>query len=401
MTTHAACAQDALDLQYMQQALALAQKGLFTTSPNPRVGCVLVKNNQVIAEGWHQYAGQAHAEVAALEYLNEHSQEQSAEDATCYVTLEPCSHQGRTAPCTASLIAAKVKRVVIAMVDPNPCVSGKGIKQLESAGIEVKVGVLEDQAYQLNPGFIKRMTQGMPWTISKLAMSIDGKTAMGSGESKWITSSEARADVQLLRARVDAIITGTGTVAKDNPSLTVRPEQFPPTIDVEGLMIKQPLRVIVDAKGVISPEHNIIQQPGQVLIATTEAKLNELQTIFADCPKLKQGKVELIAVEHTASGKVNLRALLTGLAERGINEVLIESGANLAGAFVSEQLVDQLEIYMAPKILGHQGMSLLHLPELEQLADAYQFEFEQVRPVGQDICLTLFASEKAQAKGGH
>lgn len=359
--------QDALDAAYMARALCLARKGLYTTDPNPRVGCVLVKNGNIIGEGWHRKAGDAHAEVDALNNVTE-----NPVGATAYVTLEPCSHHGKTPPCCTALIKAGVTRVVAAMQDPNPLVAGKGFKILEQAGIGVKSGVLEADARELNRGFILRMAQGRPFVRSKLAMSLDGRTAMASGESQWITSPEARSDVQRLRAESSAILTGINTVLKDDPSLTAR-------IDAD---VNQPIRAVLDSKLQMPPTAKMLTLPGRTLILTCsqdQAKTQTLQNAGAE--------VYFLPEKH---GRVDLNEAIKFLAKQQVNEVLVEAGAILNGALLQAGLVDEWIVYMAPKILGDQGRGLFHLPGLDKLAYCKQMKFKDVKWVGADLKITFF-----------
>ncbi|MFW5451057.1 MAG: bifunctional diaminohydroxyphosphoribosylaminopyrimidine deaminase/5-amino-6-(5-phosphoribosylamino)uracil reductase RibD [Methylophagaceae bacterium] len=351
---------------YMARALQLAERGLFTTDPNPRVGCVLVKDGQTIGEGYHQRAGDPHAEVYALLDAG-----QQSKDADCYVTLEPCSHTGRTSPCADALIKAGVKRVFIAMMDPNPLVSGTGIEKLKNAGIEVSVGLLQQQAEKLNPGFCQRMRVGRPYVRSKIAMSIDGRTAMSSGESQWITGSDARQDVQRLRARSSAILTGIGTVLADDPALTVRPEGdwYP---DIQA--VRQPLRVVVDSQLQIAEQAKIFHDEGDVLIASTVADKSSV-------------KAEIITLP-AKSQQVDLHALMTELAQREINDVLVEAGSVLNGALLQENLIDELIIYMAPKLMGDLAKGLFHLPELQTMAQNIDLSISDIRAIGNDWRIT-------------
>lgn len=351
--------------QTMSRALQLAERGLYTTAPNPRVGCVIVKDGKIIGEGWHKQAGEAHAEVYALQEAGN-----NARDADCYVTLEPCSHTGRTSPCADALIKAGVKRVFIAMEDPNPLVSGSGISKLQGAGIEVEVGILEQQAYELNKGFCQRMRSGRPYITCKIAMSLDGRTAMASGESKWITGVAARQDVQKLRARSSAILTGIGTILADDPALTVRPEGdwYP-----ESIAVKQPLRVIVDSHLKTPKQAAIFNTDGKVLIATTtDRTLNNAETL----------------VLPGIDGHVDLSALMAELAHREVNKVMVEAGSKLNGALLQAGLIDELIIYMAPKLMGDGAKGLFNLPELQIMAQNIDLKILDIRAVGQDwrIC---------------
>lgn len=354
------------DAFYMARAMHLARIGLYTTDPNPRVGCVLVKNGRIICEGWHQWAGQPHAEVEAL-----HNATEDTKGATAYVTLEPCSHHGRTPPCCEALVKAGIKRVVAAMQDPNPKVSGNGLAYLKAAGIEVSSGVLEEDAQALNRGFIKRMTQNRPFVRSKLAMSLDGRTAMASGESQWITSPEARADVHRLRASSSAILTGINTVLADNPSLTARIEKE----------VVQPIRVVLDSTLKMPTDVRMASLPGRNLILTCsedEAKKEVLQKVGFEVYNLP---------EHES--RLDLAEVLTFLAGQEINEVLVEAGAVLNGALWAQNLVDEWIIYIAPKILGDQGKGIFYLPGIDHLSDCKEMKFKDIKQVGKDLKLTL------------
>lgn len=358
------------DHDYMQLAIDLARGGLYTTSPNPRVGCVLVRDGEVIGRGFHLRAGQAHAEVIALIDAGD------ASGATAYVTLEPCSHTGKTAPCCEALIAAKIVRVVVAMTDPNPLVSGTGIARLREAGINVDIGVLEAQARKLNPGFIKRMETGSPWVRVKLAMSLDGRTAMDSGESQWITGAEARSDVQRLRARSCAIVSGVETVITDQACLTVRADEM--SIDPDMALLaaqQQPLRVVLDSTLRLPPEITMLSQPGQTLIIAATENIKAQHA-------LEQAGAEVIYLP-AANGQVDIIKALQLLSERQCNEVMVEAGATLAGAFVEAGLVDQLNIYMAPTLMGSEARPLLQLP-LDTMAQQQRLTIESITSVGED-----------------
>ena len=357
---------DRIDAEYMARAIALAKKGLYTTDPNPRVGCVLVKNEQMIAEGWHYRAGQNHAEIEALAKIDE------AAGATAYVTLEPCSHQGKTGPCSDALIKAGIKRVVIAMQDPNPLVSGAGIKKLQAAGIEVVCGVLEQDAKALNPGFIKRMQQGLPFIQSKLAMSLDGRTAMASGESKWITSAASRQDVHRLRAQSSAVLTGINTILADDPLLNAR-------VDFD---VQQPVRVVLDSQLRIPLTAKILaDKSSPVWIFTCSRNSQKIQA-------LKDAGVTLF-IQSDKLARPDLSAVFKTLAEQQINQVWVEAGATLNGALLDSGLVDEWLVYMAPCVLGDSGRGLFHLPGLENMAERKSLLFKQVRQVGPDLKLTL------------
>lgn len=361
-----------LDSGYMQRALTLAERGLYTTDPNPRVGCLIVRDGKVVGEGWHLRAGEPHAERHALTMAGD-----AARGATCYVTLEPCSHTGRTGPCADALIAAGIIRVVAAMQDPNPLVAGQGLAKLRAAGISVECGLLEEQARALNPGFIKRMQTGLPLVRIKLAMSLDGRTAMASGESKWITGAAARRQVQRLRARSSAIVTGIGTVLADDPALTVRVEDGLAN-DYPGA-VRQPLRVVLDRKLRLPLDAKLLSEDGDVLV------ISQAQPALASA--LQQRGAEVQTLPGSGSG-TDLHELLKMLAERGCNEVLVEAGPTLAGAFVREQLFDELVIFMAPTLLGSSARPLLSLPEIATMAQQRRLQLDQVEQVGDDLCLT-------------
>jgi diaminohydroxyphosphoribosylaminopyrimidine deaminase/5-amino-6-(5-phosphoribosylamino)uracil reductase len=352
------------DAFYMARAIQLAKKGRYTTDPNPRVGCVLVRDNAVIGEGWHVQAGQGHAEVEALKNVSD------AKGATAYVTLEPCSHQGRTPPCCDALIKAGIARVVAAMQDPNPLVSGKGLDKLKAAGIEVCSGILQEDALALNRGFIKRMTYNRPFVRSKLAMSLDGRTAMASGESKWITGVEARADVQRLRAESSAILTGINTVLADDPALTARVDE----------KVLQPLRVVLDTHLNMQVTARLVKLSGRSLILTCA---DDRQKQAA----LQQAGFEVYQLPGK-NGRLDLHAVMDFLGQQQVNELLVEAGSVLNGALLAGDLVDEYIVYMAPCILGDQGRGLFKLPGLQQMAGKKQLKLRDVRQVGQDLKLT-------------
>ncbi|WP_250656762.1 bifunctional diaminohydroxyphosphoribosylaminopyrimidine deaminase/5-amino-6-(5-phosphoribosylamino)uracil reductase RibD [Alkalimarinus coralli] len=360
------------DRIYMAEAIQLANKGLYTTEPNPRVGCVIVKDGKIVGRGWHEKAGEAHAEVNALNDAGG-----DAEGATAYVTLEPCSHFGKTPPCAKALIDAKIKRVVAAMQDPNPLVAGSGFDMLREAGIDVESGLLKSEAEALNPGFVKRMQTGLPLVRVKLGMSVDGRTAMASGESQWITAGPARQDVQRLRARSSAIITGSGTLNSDNPSLTVRAGELG-LDNAEEVAKRQPLRVVVDSEGDITSEAKLLQLSGKTVIAMASNKGIDDELGNSDQISFKSFSGE--------SGRVDLKLLLSWLAAQGCNEVLVEAGATLAGAFVAQQLVDELWIYMAPKLMGSKARPLLGLP-LDRMSQHIPMTHIDSRVIGDDIRL--------------
>lgn len=341
---------------------------MYSTMPNPRVGCVIVKNDVIVGEGAHLKAGEPHAEIFALQQAGD-----QAKGATLYVTLEPCNHTGRTAPCTQALLQAGISKVIAAMQDPNPQVTGNGLAHCQSKNIEVATGLMESQARALNPGFIARMTRQSPFVRSKIAASLDGKTALQNGESKWITQAAARQDVQAWRARSCAILTGIGTVLADNPSMDVRDIAIP----------RQPLKVVIDSQLRISPEAKILQN-GHVLIAFAEDNHNHANQLLATgtellcIPKENQPK---------DSPKVCLKTLLSHLASIEINEVLCEAGESLNGALMQQNLIDELLIYYAPKLLGASGKSMFALPEFKQMNQAINLDIIDIRQIGADIRL--------------
>lgn len=364
----------AADREWMSRALMLAERGVYTTEPNPRVGCVLVADGRIVGEGWHVRAGEGHAEVNALAQAGD-----LARGATAYVTLEPCSHFGRTPPCADALVKAGVSRVVAAMQDPNPQVAGNGLNRLREAGIEVDCGLLEAQAQALNPGFIKRMQQGLPWVRVKLAMSLDGRTAMASGESKWITGPAARADVQRLRARSGAVVSGADSVLLDDSALTVRAAELGlPADEAAAAAERQPLRVLIDSLRRVPLDQRFFRETGPTLVISTSAEQ------AAD--DYRAAGSELLAVPG-ADGKVDLHAVLQTLAERGCNEVLVEAGAGLSGAFWRAGLVDELIVYMAPRLLGSQARPLMQLP-FESMSEAMDVAVSDMRAIGQDWRIT-------------
>ena len=353
------------DYSHMRRAIRLARKGLYGAHPNPRVGCVLVKDGRIIGEGWHEYAGGPHAEVNALQAAGG-----SANDADCYVTLEPCSHTGRTPPCAEALITAKVGRVVAAMEDPNPAVAGRGLERLRIEGITVESGLLERQAMDLNPGFIKRMHEQLPYVRCKLAMSLDGRTAMADGESKWISGVPARKDAQQLRAQSSAIMTGIGTVLADDPRLTVR------DLDTGG---RQPLRIVIDPELKLPPSARMLREEGRTLVFSRVD--NE-----AGRMKLTKAGAEILVLEEEDFLPSVLRYLA---GEEAVNEILLESGSKLAGSMLALGLIDELIIYQAPLLMGDAARGLFHLPELKTMADAIQLELIETRQIGKDLRIKL------------
>ncbi|MEW5250459.1 bifunctional diaminohydroxyphosphoribosylaminopyrimidine deaminase/5-amino-6-(5-phosphoribosylamino)uracil reductase RibD [Microbulbifer discodermiae] len=362
----------------MARAVQLAQRGLYTTMPNPRVGCVIADAaGAILAEGWHRRAGLPHAEIEALQAAGGR-----AADATVYVTLEPCSHTGRTGPCVEALVAAGVARLVFGMEDPNPSVSGSGLQKLREAGIEVEGPVLERECRALNPGFIKRMTLGLPMVRCKSAMSLDGRTAMASGESKWVTGPAARADVQRLRARSCAIVTGVETVRFDNPNLNVRADEMAlELLSAEEAARVQPLRVIVDSQLRTPVDAFILQGDAPTLICTTE------RADSSRSERLQGAGAEVLALPADSGGRVDLSALLRELARRQCNEVLIESGATLSGEFLYRGHVDELIVYMAPKLLGSSARPLFELP-IARMGSVLPVTITDMRAVGHDWRIT-------------
>jgi len=365
---------------FMCRAIELAKLGHYTTSPNPRVGCVIVKDGFIVGEGFHKKAGTEHAEVHALIQAGDH-----ARNATAYVTLEPCSHFGRTPPCAESLIKAGIAQVIIAMVDPNPQVSGKGIKLLEAAGIRTKLGLLNAEANALNIGFIKLMTEHKPYVRLKMATSLDGKIAMANGESKWITGSDARKDVQRLRAQCCAIICGADSVIFDQAKMTVRHGELG-EISQNYLEneLRQPIRIIVDSQNRLTPDLALFNHQSPIIII--RAKENNGKT-ESDLENQQHWPhfVEQVELPLTKQQKVDLNALISFLAERAFNDILVESGSHLAGAFVEQNLVDELILYQAPKLMGKSAQSMLIMPSLETLADAKALNIIETTMIGEDI----------------
>lgn len=354
------------DHVFMAQALRLAEQGFYTTTPNPRVGCVIVKDGVIVGEGAHLKAGQPHAEVFALRQAGE-----LARGADAYVTLEPCSHHGRTPPCANALVQAGVKRVVAAMTDPNPKVAGRGLAHLHAHGIEASSGLMQAQAYELNPGFISRMTRGTPFVRTKIAASLDGRTALANGDSKWITGEPARQDVQHWRARSCAILTGVGTVLADDPRMNVRDLAF-----LKTSYGRQPLRVIVDSNLRISPEAKILHG-GNALVVYSSNPKNKLAA-------LQDTGATLLEVSSD-QGNVCLRSLLEVLAAREINELMVEAGQSINGALLQQNLIDEYIFYYAPVLMGGAAKGMFELPSLTDMQQRAQLHISEVRQIGQDI----------------
>ena len=363
-----------LDHRFMARAIQLAQRARYTTHPNPRVGCLLVREGEIVGEGFHRRAGELHAERNALAKAGD-----AARGATAYVTLEPCCHHGRTPPCTDGLIEAGVRRVVAAMRDPNPKVAGQGFEQLERAGIEVVEGVMESQAKALNPGYIKRMSVGLPFVRCKMAMSLDGRTAMASGESQWITSPEAREDVQRLRASSSAILTGVGTLLADDPSMNMRLSREALGID-EDLPLPRPVRVVLDPNLDTPASAKMLALPGPTLIVCSDE-------YPAHGAALEAAGAQ-VAILPGDRERLDLLEVLHFLASQEINDVLLESGATLAGAMLDQGLIDELIIYQAPHLMGGSARGLFVLPGIQQMSQRIDLRLTDLRQVGPDIRIT-------------
>lgn len=360
-----------VDFQMMARALRLAEKGQYTTSPNPRVGCVITKDEQAIGEGYHEQAGQPHAEVFALRMAGE-----KAKGATAYVTLEPCSHHGRTPPCAEALIKAGVSRVVAAMEDPFPQVSGSGLQMLKDAGIEVACGLLENEAVKLNRGFVNRVREGRPFITAKMATSLDGKTALANGVSQWITGKEAREDVQRYRAMSCAILSGSGTVLADNPSLNVRYSELgyaQNQINEDNL--RQPKRIIIDGRNQLHADLKLFSLPGEILVVN----LTKNSAIPAHITQWQA---------PSSGGKIDLNTTMAYLGELQINNLWVEAGGRLLGALMQDELVDELIYYIAPKLMGNPAIGCLETPTWQSMDDIYHLDWVDQRVVGKDLKLT-------------
>jgi diaminohydroxyphosphoribosylaminopyrimidine deaminase/5-amino-6-(5-phosphoribosylamino)uracil reductase len=369
----------------MALAIQLAKRGQYTTSPNPNVGCVITDTQGVIiGQGWHHKAGSAHAEVHALQQAGT-----GCKDATAYVTLEPCSHYGLTAPCADALITSGVKRVVVAMVDPNPLVSGQGLKKLQEAGIQTQEGLLAHAATQLNRGFITRMQTGKPWVTVKLAASLDGKTALSNGQSQWITGPLARQDVQRHRAKSCAILSGSGTVMADDPMLNVRYAQLNLSEQIlNPKALRQPLRVIIDGRNQL-PSYLKCLQPIENDSAGALLIVNSKVTEY-------QGGEHVSQWQAPSNGnKLELEAVLQKLGQMQVNNLWVEAGAKLAGALLENNLIDELILYQAPKLIGSSGRDLFDIAALDSMEQLVKLTWSDVRLVGQDVKMTALLGHQA------
>ena len=349
--------------RHMMRALDLARRGLYSTDPNPRVGCVIAHGERIVGEGWHRYAGEPHAEIHALAAAGGH-----AAGATAYVTLEPCRHTGRTGPCTRALVEARVARVVASMRDPDPRVAGQGFAELAAAGVEVGTGLLEAEARELNRGFVSRFERGRPWVRCKLAATLDGRTATAAGESRWITGEAARADVHRLRAQAGAVLAGIGTLLADDPRLDARVE--------DADCLAPPMRVIVDSRLRTPPAARVFSAPGRVLVVTSREAYS--------APALVDAGAEVVSLPGVG-GRVALGDLMAALAERGINEVHTECGPTLSGALLESGLVDEVVVYLAPALLGDAAQGMFTLPGVAAMRDRIGLEITSVERVGSDL----------------
>lgn len=372
------------DIDFMQRAIQLAQKGRYSTKPNPAVGCVLVRDNEVLAEGWHQKAGQPHAERVALANAQKNGVDVSG--ATAYVTLEPCSHYGRTPPCVEGLVAAKVSRVVIAMLDPNPQVAGQGVQWLRDAGIEVEVSVLSEQAEALNRGFLQRMRTGLPYVRVKIAASLDGRTAMADGTSKWITGAESRQEVHKMRAQAGAVIIGIGTVLMDDPSMTVRLDEA----QLQAMALSDndahPIRVVLDPHLSMPLDAKMLSLPGRTILMTCQ---QAVESNSAMVEQLLAQNAEIVAVA-SVDEKLDIESILHYLAdEEQINDVMVETGAVAAGAFVESGYVNEIHAFIAPVLMGHQARPMFELPGIHQMDEKLSFAISEMDKYGGDVRLIL------------
>ena len=352
------------DYQFMSRAIQLAKNGKFTCRPNPLVGCVITKDGKLVAEGWHAATGKPHAEINALNVCDNSS------NSTMYITLEPCSYHGRTPPCTQALINAKVKQVIVSMCDPNPKVSGSGIKEIEKSGIKVKKGLLEQESAKLNIGFIKRMTEGLPYIRCKMAQSLDGATALKNGDSRWITSPEARRDVHHLRASSSAILTSVETIVRDDPVLNPRGL---------GFFFEEPIRIIVDRNLRISENSKIFDHKSKIVIYTQIENYSHKE--------FENHNVEVVYIAKSDSWLNDICKHMAKIYE--INEALIESGPTFSGAMIDADLVDELIIYTAPKLFGNESLPLFKLKKIDKIKDAMECEYTDIRKIGNDLRLTM------------
>ena len=358
---------------WMAQALRLARKGMYSTHPNPRVGCVIVKDAKLVSQGWHEFTGGPHAEINAI------ANNEIPPGSDFYVTLEPCSHQGKTPPCVDALIELRPERVVVAMKDPNPLVAGAGLAKLEANGIEVIQGIMESESRRLNPGFISRLEKNRPFVRLKMALSLDGRTALKTGESQWITGKSARLDVQRLRARSSAILTSAKTIMDDNPSLNLRLSKSDLDQNIEP---RQPVRIIVDAKLRLTGKERIFGTKGEIWIYTLNSSPFDIERLVA-------AGAQVTILDDSGSDNINLTKLMTHLAKREINEVHTECGQTLAGALVQQRLVDEIMVYMAPKILGSRSIGAFDLGLVSRMSESVNCNIEQVRQFDNDLRLKL------------
>lgn len=366
------------DTVFMAEAMQLAARGKYSTQPNPRVGCLIVKQDEIIGRGWHQIPGQGHAEVNALADAGD-----AASGATAYVTLEPCSHTGKTGPCCEALVNAGIERVVVAMLDPNPLVSGQGVQYLKQHQVDVSMPLLEAQAEALNPGYIKRQKFQQPLVRCKLAMSLDGRTGLSNGDSKWITGAAARADVQKLRAQSCAILTGIDTVLADDPEMKIRRSQLDvPEMDLA--MHKQPLRVVLDSGLRIGADATILSPADEVIVICSDS--GGWDGVKRD--QLVAAGVEIVSLPTAGSRGVDLKEVMRFLAARECNEILVECGSRLAGAMLEIGLVDELIIYIGASLLGDKGLPLVKLPDFDSMDQISKLAFRDVRQIGEDIKIT-------------
>jgi len=359
------------DQLMMRRALDLAERGMYSTHPNPRVGCVIVQGQRIVGEGWHRKWGEPHAEPIALAAAGD-----AAKGATVYVTLEPHSYHGRTPPCTDALIRAGVKRVICGAMETNPQVAGRGLEQLRAAGLDAEYGLLEAEARALNKGFDHRMRTGKPRVVVKIAASIDGRIALATGESRWITGEAARADVQRLRAQSSAVLTGIETVIADDPQLTVRD----PTLDLAG---RVPMRVVLDSTLRMSASARMLSEPGETLIFTS--KRADAQRATA----LESAGAKVLRVDESSVGRLDWASVLTQLGERMCNDVLVEAGPTIAGDLLAASVIDELIVYIAPKVLGPRAKPMIAINELTSLSDAPRFECITTERIGDDVKLTF------------